>query len=49
MYENQWLVVSFIVANTKGPNLLERDVLKLLRLKWGKIVKCLLCRRKCKN
>ena len=30
--ENQCLVLSFIVANTKGPNLLGRDVLRLLRL-----------------
>ena len=31
MYENQCLVVSLIVAKTKGPNLLGRDVLRLLR------------------
>ena len=37
MYENQCLVVQFIVANTKGPILLGRDVLRLLR------------REKCKN
>ena len=30
MYENQCLVVLFIVANTKGPNLLRSDVLRLL-------------------
>ena len=30
LYENQCLVVLFIVANTKGPNLLVRDVLRLL-------------------
>ena len=29
MYENRCLVVLFIVANTKGPNLLGRDVLRL--------------------
>ena len=34
MYENQCLVVQFIVANTKGPILLGRDVLRLLRLNW---------------
>ena len=34
MYENQCLVVQFIVANTKGPNLLGRDVLRLLQLNW---------------
>ena len=30
MYENQCLVVLFIVANTKSPNLLRSDVLRLL-------------------
>ena len=30
MYENQCLVVWFIAANTKSPNLLGRDVLRLL-------------------
>ena len=49
MYENQCLVVRLIAANTKGPNLLGRNVLRLLRLNWEKNVKCLLCRRKCKN
>ena len=29
VYENQCLVVLFIVANTKGPNLLRSDVLRL--------------------
>ena len=38
MYENQCLVVSFIVANTKGPNLLGRDVVILLRLNWEKLL-----------
>ena len=38
MYENQCLVVQFIVANTKGPNLLESDVLRLLRLNWEKLL-----------
>ena len=38
MYENQCLVVWFIVANTKSPNLLGRDVLRLLRLNWGKLL-----------
>ena len=32
MYVNQCLVVSLIVAKTKGPNLLGRNVLRLLRL-----------------
>ena len=32
MYENRCLIVLFIVANTKGPNLLGRDVLRLLQL-----------------
>ena len=32
MYENQCLVVPFIAANTKGLNLLGRDVLRLLPL-----------------
>ena len=49
MHENQCLVVPFIVANTKGPNLLGTDVLRLLRLNWEKIVKCFLFRGKCKN
>ena len=38
MYENQCLVVPFIVANTKGPNLLGRDVLRLLQLNWEKFL-----------
>ena len=38
MYENQCLVVQFIVANTKGPNLLGSDVLRLLRLNWEKLL-----------
>ena len=33
-YENQCLVMSFFVANIKRPNLLERDILRLLRLIW---------------
>ena len=36
MYENQCLVVPLIAANTKGPNLLGRNVLRLLRLNWEK-------------
>ena len=38
LYENQCLVVLFIVANTKGPNLLVRDVLRLLWLNWEKLL-----------
>ena len=38
MYENQWLVVLFIVANTKGPILLGTDVLRLLQLHWGRLL-----------
>ena len=38
MYENQCLVVPFIVANTKAPNLLGRDVLRLLWLNWEKLL-----------
>ena len=38
MYENQCLVVAFIVANTKAPNLLGRDVLRLLWLNWEKLL-----------
>ena len=38
IYENQCLVVPFIVANTKGPNLLGRDVLRLLQLNWEKFL-----------
>ena len=38
MYENQCLVVQFIVATTKGPNLLGSDVLRLLRLNWEKLL-----------
>ena len=38
MYENQCLVVLFIVANTEGPNLLGRDVLRLLRLHREKLL-----------
>ena len=30
--------MSFIVANTKGSNLLRRDVLRLLRLNWEKFL-----------
>ena len=36
-YGNRCLVVLFIVANTKGPNLLGRDVLRLLQLNWEKL------------
>ena len=36
MYENQCLVVPLIAANTKDPNLLGRNVLRLLRLNWEK-------------
>ena len=40
MYENQYLVVSFIFANTKGINLLGRDVLRLLNERLlGKLAK----------
>ena len=38
MNENQYLVVPFIVANTRGPNLLGRDVLRLLWLNWEKLL-----------
>ena len=38
IYENQYLVVLFIVASTKGSNLLRRDVLRLLRLNWEKLL-----------
>ena len=38
MYEDQCLGEPFIVANTKGPNLLGRDVLRLLRLNWEKLL-----------
>ena len=38
MYGNQCLVVLFIVANIKGPNLLVRDVLRLLWLNWEKLL-----------
>ena len=38
MYGNQCLVVLFIVANTKGPNLLVRDVLRFLWLNWEKLL-----------
>ena len=49
MYENQCLVVPFIVADTKGPNLLGRDVFAIITAYLGRIIKCLLCREKCKN
>ena len=32
VYDNLSSVVSFIVAGTKGPNLLGRDTLRLLKL-----------------
>ena len=38
MYENQCLVVSFIVVNTKGTNLLGRCVLRLLLLHWERLL-----------
>ena len=38
VYENQCLVVLFIVANTKGPNLLGRDVLRFLWLNWERFL-----------
>ena len=38
MYENQCLVVPFVVANTKDPNLLGRDVLRLLRFNWERLL-----------
>ena len=38
MYGNQCLVVLFIVANTKGLNLLVRDVLRFLWLNWEKLL-----------
>ena len=38
MYENQCLVVPFIVDNTKGPSLLGRNVLGLLRLNWERLL-----------
>ena len=38
MYKNQCLVVSLIVANTKDPNLLGRDVLRLLQLNWERLL-----------
>ena len=34
---NQSLNVSFIFADTKRPNLLGRDILRLLRLDWSKL------------
>ena len=38
MYESQCLVVPFTVANIKCPNLLGRDVLRLLRLNWERLL-----------
>ena len=38
MYDGKYLVVPFFVANTKGPNLFGRDVLRLLRLNWEKLL-----------
>ena len=38
MYENQCLVVSFIVVNTKGTNLLGKCVLRLLLLHWERLL-----------
>ena len=38
MYEHQCLVVLFIVINTEGPNLLGRDVLRLLWLNWERLL-----------
>ena len=38
MYESQYLVVLFIVANTKGPNLLWRYVLRLLQIDWERLL-----------
>lgn len=34
VYDNQNLNISLIVADTKEPNLLGRDILRLLRLNW---------------
>ena len=38
VYNNHIFNVSFIVADTKGPNLLGRDILGLMKLKWGKLL-----------
>ena len=38
VYNNQIFNVSFIVADTKGPNLPGRDILGLMKLKWGKLL-----------
>lgn len=38
VYNNQNLNVSFIVADTKGPNLLRRGIMRLLKLNWEKLL-----------
>ena len=37
-FQQYFLVVIFLAANTKGPNLLGRDVLRLLQFSWERLL-----------
>ena len=37
-FQQYFLVVIFLAANTKGPNLLGRDILRLLQFSWERLL-----------